>query len=53
MTLLLGLDVGTTSVKAGLFDVAGRQVAAAGREYRLAHPAPDRASRTAWCLSVA
>ena len=43
MTLLLGLDVGTTSVKAGLFDVAGRQVAAAGREYRLAHPAPDRA----------
>jgi len=43
VTLLLGLDVGTTSVKAGLFDVAGRQVAAAGREYRLAHPAPDRA----------
>jgi xylulokinase len=42
VTLLLGLDVGTTSVKAGLFDVAGRQVAAAGREYRLAHPAPDR-----------
>jgi xylulokinase len=43
VTLLLGLDVGTTSVKAGLFDVAGRQVAAAGREYRLSHPAPDRA----------
>jgi xylulokinase len=41
VTLLLGLDVGTTSVKAGLFDVAGRQVAAAGREYRLEHPAPD------------
>jgi xylulokinase len=42
VTLLLGLDVGTTSVKAGLFDVVGRQVAASGREYRLAHPAPDR-----------
>jgi xylulokinase len=42
VTLLLGLDVGTTSVKAGLYDVAGRQVAAVGREYRLSHPAPDR-----------
>jgi xylulokinase len=41
VTLLLGLDVGTTSVKAGLFDIAGRQVAAAEREYRLTHPAPD------------
>lgn len=43
MTLLLGLDVGTTSVKAGLFDAAGGQLAAHGREYRLSHPAPDRA----------
>lgn len=42
MTLLLGLDVGTTSVKAGLFHVAGPQVAAAAREYRLSHPGPDR-----------
>jgi xylulokinase len=42
VTLLLGLDVGTTSVKAGLFDVDGRQVAASGREYRLVHPSPDR-----------
>lgn len=43
MTLLLGLDVGTTSVKAGLFDAEGGRVAGAGREYRLAHPGPDRA----------
>jgi xylulokinase len=43
MTLLLGLDIGTTSVKAGVFDAAGRQRSAVGREYRLAHPAPDRA----------
>lgn len=56
MTLLLGLDVGTTSVKAGLFDVAGRQVAAAGVEYRLSHPAPDRAeidARTWWDAALA
>ena len=42
MTLLVGLDVGTTSVKAGIFDEHGRQLAAARREYRLDHPAPDR-----------
>lgn len=41
MTLLLGLDVGTTAVKAGLFDSAGPQVAASTREYPLLHPAPD------------
>lgn len=41
MTLLLGLDVGTTSVKAGLFDAAGGRLAAETREYRLATPAPD------------
>lgn len=54
--LLLGLDVGTTSVKAGLFDAAGRQVAAAGREYRLAHPAPDHVEidpETWWTAAVA
>jgi len=42
MSLLVGLDIGTTSVKAGLFDERGRQLAAAGREYHLDHPAPDR-----------
>ena len=56
MTLLLGLDVGTTSVKAGLFDAAGRQVAAEGREYALSHPAPDRVeidAETWWSSAVA
>jgi xylulokinase len=43
MDLLLGLDVGTTSVKAGLFDPGGARLADAGEEYRLEHPAPDRA----------
>lgn len=56
MTLLLGLDVGTTSVKAGLFDAAGRQVAAEGREYPLSHPAPDHVEIDAeawWSSAVA
>ncbi len=55
MTLLLGLDVGTTSVKAGLFDITGRRMAGAGREYRLAHPAPDRVEidpETWWTAAV-
>src|SRR3990170_3717759 len=43
MDLLLGLDVGTTSVKAGLFDASGACLAVAGEEYRLDHPGPDRA----------
>lgn len=55
MTLLLGLDIGTTSVKAGVFDAAGRQLAAAGCEYRLRHPAPDRAEldpETYWASAI-
>ena len=43
MTLLVGLDVGTTSVKAGLFDASGRMLGVATEEYRLDHPGPDRA----------
>ncbi len=43
MDILIGLDIGTTSVKAGLFDVSGRQLAVAGHEYEIDHPAPDRA----------
>ncbi len=43
MDLLLGLDVGTTSVKAALYDPAGACLAGAGEEYRLEHPGPDRA----------
>ncbi len=42
MDLLIGLDVGTTSVKAGLFDAGGACLAVAGEEYRLDHPGPDR-----------
>jgi xylulokinase len=55
MGLLLGLDIGTTSVKAGVFEVGGRRLAAAGREYALRHPAPDRAeldAETYWIAAV-
>jgi sugar (pentulose or hexulose) kinase len=56
MSLLIGLDIGTTSVKAGVFDVSGRQLAAAGQEYRIDHPAPDRAeidAETYWEATIA
>jgi xylulokinase len=38
--LYIGIDLGTTSVKAGLFDGAGRAVATASREIQLDTPAP-------------
>jgi sugar (pentulose or hexulose) kinase len=43
MSLLIGLDVGTTSVKAGLYAPSGELLGAAAEEYLLEHPAPDRA----------
>lgn len=55
MPLLVGLDIGTTSVKAGVFDASGRQLASVGREYRISHPAPDRAeldAMTYWTAAV-
>jgi xylulokinase len=43
MDHLLAVDVGTTSVKAGLFCVDGRCLAIARQEYQLDTPAVDRA----------
>lgn len=44
--MLLGIDVGTSSVKAVLFDPDhARLIAAAAREYPTDHPAPDRAEQ--------
>jgi xylulokinase len=43
MDVLLGIDVGTTSVKAGLFVPDGRSLALDRQEYQLDTPAPDRA----------
>lgn len=42
MSLLLGLDIGTTSVKAAVFDLAGRCLAIANQDYQLDTPAPGR-----------
>lgn len=39
--LFLALDAGTSSVKASIFDLDGRQVAAHAAEYALEHPRPD------------
>ncbi len=44
MNYLLGIDIGTSSAKALLFDVEQAQIrAVAGREYPIYRPAPDQA----------
>ena len=56
MTLLLGIDIGTSSAKVVLFDPAtARVIAVAAREYPIHKPAPDRAEQNAedwWTASV-
>lgn len=41
MTLLLGIDAGTTSVKAGLFEPTGRCLGVGREEYQLSTPRAD------------
>lgn len=41
MDYLLGIDAGTTSFKAVLFDLHGNDLASAVHEYELHHPGPD------------
>lgn len=41
--LFIGLDLGTTGIKAGVFDAAGAQLALTAREVRLETPAPGLA----------
>ncbi len=56
MGLLLGVDAGTTALKAGLFDEAGRQIAVTAEEYALCTPEPARAEldpETYWRATVA
>jgi xylulokinase len=43
MAYLLGIDAGTTSVKAGLFSPDGRCLGLGREEYQLKTPGPDRA----------
>ncbi len=55
MKYLLALDVGTTSVKVGLFDERCNLMNSSTREYQLLTPAPDRAEldpETYWQASV-
>ncbi len=47
MPYLLGIDAGTTSVKAGLFAPDGRCMGIGREEYQLEAPAPDRAQLNA------
>ena len=39
--LLLGIDIGTTNLKANLYDVSGRRIAAAARPTVARHLHPD------------
>ena len=39
-TYLLGIDFGTESVRAAIFDLAGRPVSFAATAYRNTHPHP-------------
>jgi xylulokinase len=43
MSLLVGVDAGTTSLKVGLFDDSGTELAATSEEYSLRTPQPSRA----------
>lgn len=39
--LLIGVDLGTTQLKAGIFDLSGRMLSSASRRYATARPAAD------------
>ena len=43
MSLFLGIDVGTSSVRCALYDEKGRRQAVESREYTLAAQAPGQA----------
>src|SRR5215210_707748 len=43
--LLLGADIGTTTAKAGVFDLEGNQLAFADRGYGIERPQPDWAEQ--------
>lgn len=45
MKTLLGIDLGTTSLKAALFSVAGRAIGSEGREYPIFSPQPGYAEQ--------
>jgi sugar (pentulose or hexulose) kinase len=46
--LLLGIDLGSTSLKAVVYDLNGRAVAAGSRPTELCHPHPDHPEWAVW-----
>jgi len=44
--LLLGIDVGTTGTKCSVYDIHGKRVASALREYPMLHPRPGWTKQT-------
>lgn len=52
--LLLGIDLGTSTIKAGLFDLAGRCLGQATTRYTTDRPAPGRVEQdpAAWWRSI-
>ncbi|MDR3108902.1 MAG: hypothetical protein LBU65_04330 [Planctomycetaceae bacterium] len=48
MNLLLGIDLGSTSIKAILYDLDGNPVARASRPMQRFHPNPDHPEWTVW-----
>lgn len=52
--LLLGIDLGTTTIKAALFDLAGRALAQASTPYATDRPSPGRVEQDpeAWWRSI-
>ncbi len=52
--LLLGIDLGTTTIKAGLFDLAGRSLGQASTRYATDRPSPGRVEQdpAVWWNSI-
>ena len=51
--MLIGIDVGTTAVKAALFDARGRALKSFGQRYGTSRPAPGHVEQQAsdwWAL---
>jgi len=47
MALLLGIDIGSTSIKANVYDLKGKMVSGGSRPTELSHPYKDHPS---WCI---
>ena len=48
MNLLLGLDIGSTSIKANVYDLKGRLVSGGSRHTVLSHPDNEHPTWSIW-----